>query len=125
LFFEEFELLFFFVFYSPLAIGATVEVNIDVDKCENVTILEHVVANVSFSFHRRGDVKITLISPSGTPSEMISYRDNDASDKGIYYQLVLLGVKMKIYRHVLLMRKNQVKRAPIKTRAVVVLLTEL
>jgi len=85
LFFEEFELLFFFVFYSPLAIGATVEVNIDVDKCENVTILEHVVANVSFSFHRRGDVKITLISPSGTPSEMISYRDNDASDKGIYY----------------------------------------
>jgi len=81
---EEFE-LFLFVFYSPLAIGATVEVNIDVDKCENVTMLEHVVANVSFSFHRRGDVKITLISPSGTPSEMISYRDNDASDKGIYY----------------------------------------
>jgi subtilisin-like proprotein convertase family protein len=43
-----------------------------------------VTANVSFSFHRRGDVKITLISPSGTPSEMISYRDNDASEKGIY-----------------------------------------
>lgn len=69
--------------FSPLAIGATVEVTIDVDKCENITNLEHVTANVSFSFHRRGDVKISLISPSGTPSEMISYRDNDASEKGI------------------------------------------
>jgi subtilisin-like proprotein convertase family protein len=73
-----------FIFYSPLAIGATVEVNIDVDKCENITSLEHVTANVSFNFHRRGDVKITLISPSQTHSEMISYRDNDASDKGRY-----------------------------------------
>ncbi len=71
-------------FCSPLAIGATVEVNIDVDKCENITSLEHVTANVSFTFHRRGDVKITLISPSGTPSEMISYRDNDASEKGLH-----------------------------------------
>lgn len=71
--------------FSPLGIGATVEVNIDVDKCENVTLLEHVTANVSFSFHRRGDVKITLISPSGTSSEMISYRDNDASEKGIKF----------------------------------------
>lgn len=72
-----------FFLSSPLGIGATVEVNIDVTKCENITNLEHVTANVSFSFHRRGDVKITLISPSGTPSEMISYRDNDASEKGI------------------------------------------
>ena len=60
-----------------------IEVNIDVSKCENITSLEHVTANVSFSFHRRGDVKITLISPSQTSSEMISYRDNDASEKGI------------------------------------------
>ena len=62
----------FFSLSSPLGIGATVEVNIDVTKCENITNLEHVTANISFSFHRRGDVKITLISPSGTPSEMIS-----------------------------------------------------
>lgn len=68
--------------FSPLGIGATIEVNIDVTECLNVTVLEHVTANVSFTFHRRGDVKITLISPSGTPSEMISYRDNDAADKG-------------------------------------------
>jgi len=32
---------------------------------------------------------------------------------------------MKFYRHVLLIKKNQVKRDPIKTRAVLVLLTEL
>lgn len=51
--------------------------------CQNVTNLEHVIANVSFTFHRRGDVKILLISPSGTISEMISYRDNDVSKKGI------------------------------------------
>ncbi|CAF0789709.1 unnamed protein product [Adineta steineri] len=69
----------------PLGIGATVEVNLDVDKCENVTYLEHVTANVSFIYHRRGDVKITLISPSGTTSEMLSYRDNDSTDKGIKY----------------------------------------
>ncbi|CAF3726887.1 unnamed protein product [Rotaria socialis] len=69
----------------PLGIGATVEMHIDVDKCENVTSLEHVQANVSFTFHRRGDIKITLISPSGTPSELLSYRDPDASNKGIKY----------------------------------------
>lgn len=67
-----------------MKIGASVEIHIDVNRCENVTSLEHVTANVSYTFHRRGDVKITLISPSQTPSEMISYRDNDASDKGSY-----------------------------------------
>lgn len=68
-----------------MEIGSTVEVHINVDKCPNITNLEHVTANVSFSFHRRGDVKITLVSPSGTPSEMISYRDNDESSKGIKF----------------------------------------
>ncbi len=42
------------------------------------------VANISYSFHRRGDVKIILISPSGTRSEMLSYRDVDHSNKGTY-----------------------------------------
>jgi subtilisin-like proprotein convertase family protein len=65
-----------------LEIGGTVEITIDVTKCVNITSLEHVTANVSYSFHRRGDVKVTLISPSQTPSEMISYRDNDATDRG-------------------------------------------
>ena len=68
--------------FSPLSIGATVEVNIDVNRCDNVTSLEHVTANVSYTFHRRGDVKVTLISPSQTASELISFRENDASEKG-------------------------------------------
>lgn len=67
---------------SPLKIGESVEVNIDVTDCANITILEHVVANVSLNFHRRGDVKVILISPSHTSSEMLSYRDNDSTDKG-------------------------------------------
>ncbi|CAF2545866.1 unnamed protein product [Rotaria sp. Silwood2] len=70
---------------KQLDIGAIVEVSIYVTECENVSNIEHVVANVSYSFHRRGDVKIILISPSQTPSELLSYRDKDATNKGIKY----------------------------------------
>ena len=70
------------ILQRPLNIGSTIEVHIDVKKCENVSSLEHVTANVSYTFHRRGDVKVTLISPSQTPSEMVSYRDNDATGAG-------------------------------------------
>ncbi|CAF1145419.1 unnamed protein product [Rotaria sordida] len=68
-----------------LKIGRTVEISINVKECENVSSIEHVVANLSYSFHRRGDVKITLISPSLTPSELISYRDKDATNKSVEY----------------------------------------
>jgi len=61
--------------------GATVEVSIDVEKCPNITNIEHAIANVSYSFHRRGDVQLTLVSPSKTPSEVLSYRKNDDTDK--------------------------------------------
>lgn len=70
--------------FSELEIESTVEVTIDVEECFNVTSIEHVVANISYSFHRRGDVKITIISPTGTQSELLSYRDNDASYKGLH-----------------------------------------
>ena len=69
--------------YRAINIGRTIEVSIDITECENVIRLEHVVVNVSFSFHRRGDIKITLISPSGMPSEMLSFRDKDNSSTGI------------------------------------------
>ncbi|CAF4313509.1 unnamed protein product, partial [Rotaria magnacalcarata] len=52
----------------PLRIGKTLELSINVKICENITSIEHVIANISYSFHRRGDVKITIISPSQTPS---------------------------------------------------------
>ncbi len=47
--------------------------------------MEHVVANISFSFTIRGDLKLTLISPSSTPSEILSYRRNDRTNKGISF----------------------------------------
>lgn len=47
--------------------------------------LEHVIANISFSFSTRGDLKLTLISPQGTSSEILSYRKNDRSNKGAYF----------------------------------------
>jgi subtilisin-like proprotein convertase family protein len=72
------------VFFSQLRVGETIELDIDVGECKGITQLEHVVANVSYSFHRRGDVKIILISPSKTSSELLSYRKNDATDQGIH-----------------------------------------
>jgi len=56
-----------------------------VNDCWNIDELEHVVANISFAFQTRGEVKMTLISPSETPSEILSFRKNDKSSKGIRY----------------------------------------
>lgn len=81
----NFSMTSFIFLFSELKIDDTIEVSIDVKECLNVTSIEHVVANISYSFHRRGDVKITLISPSGTQSELLSYRDNDRSQKGLYF----------------------------------------
>ncbi len=78
-----FPILNLFLCFSELNIGATVEISIDVEECEGVTSIEHVIANISYSFHRRGDVKLTLISPSRTPSELLSFRNNDATDQGL------------------------------------------
>lgn len=72
-----------FEFFSKLEIGGTTEISITIDNCENITNMEHVVANISFSFHYRGDVKITLTSPSKTASELLSYRDKDANSIGM------------------------------------------
>lgn len=72
------------MFFRKLDLGTVVEVSIDVSNCTNVEGIEHVVTNISYSFHRRGDVKLTLISPSNTPSELLSFRDNDATDGGLF-----------------------------------------
>jgi subtilisin-like proprotein convertase family protein len=45
--------------------------------------LEHVIANLTVSYPVRGDIKLTLVSPSGTPSEILSFRSNDKTVKGI------------------------------------------
>lgn len=68
---------------SDIEIDSLIEVSIDIKECPGINRLEHVTANVSFVFHRRGDVKITLISSSYTSSELLSYRDRDATSKGL------------------------------------------
>ena len=55
---------------------------IDVTDCPKVERLEHVIANISFKYSVRGDIKLTLVSPSNTPSEILSHRRNDLSSKG-------------------------------------------
>lgn len=63
----------------------TVILELDVENCTLIDTLEHVVANISFKTTTRGDLKLTLISPAGTPSEILSFRKNDLSNKAIKY----------------------------------------
>ncbi|XP_038059176.1 PC3-like endoprotease variant B [Patiria miniata] len=48
-------------------------------NCPQITKLEHVKVRISFQARRRGDVSLTLSSPFGTPSELLSRRRNDNS----------------------------------------------
>lgn len=70
---------------------------INVQDCPYVEQLEHTIANVSFSFTKRGDLKLTLISPSGTPSEILSYRRNDFNDKGKIKALIIFYKRKIIF----------------------------
>ncbi|ELV13452.1 Proprotein convertase subtilisin/kexin type 6 [Tupaia chinensis] len=49
---------------------------------QRVVYLEHVVARVSISHPRRGDLQINLISPSGTKSQLLAKRLLDLSNEG-------------------------------------------
>lgn len=52
------------------------------NECPDIDFLEHTVANISFSYPIRGEMQLTIISPSGTPSELLSYRPHDESTIG-------------------------------------------
>lgn len=45
-----------------------------------VTYLEHVQARISLKFQPRGNIRITLISPSGTPSHLLMARPRDTDE---------------------------------------------
>jgi len=45
--------------------------------------LEHVQLNVTLQHRHRGDISITLISPSGTRSKLLTTRRNDHSARGL------------------------------------------
>jgi hypothetical protein len=70
---------------------------LNVDDCPLIDTLEHVVANISFTTTTRGDVKFTIISPAGTPSEILSYRKNDLSNKSIVFICAVKIEKISFY----------------------------
>lgn len=45
--------------------------------------LEHVQINITLKHRHRGDLSITLISPSGTRSKLLATRRNDHSARGL------------------------------------------
>ncbi|XP_063066379.1 proprotein convertase subtilisin/kexin type 5 isoform X2 [Engraulis encrasicolus] len=49
---------------------------------KHVVYLEHVAVRVTLLHPRRGDLSITLISPSGTRSQLLATRENDYSAEG-------------------------------------------
>ena len=67
--------------------GENASFSLDVDGVEDCSTdridqLEHAVVNVSLAYPIRGNVRLTLVSPAGTRSELMSYRRNDRSDAG-------------------------------------------
>ncbi|CAG2257585.1 FURIN [Mytilus edulis] len=49
--------------------------------CSSVNYLEHVVADITFSYtSSRGVTEMYLVSPSGTKSHLLHYRNKDATD---------------------------------------------
>jgi subtilisin-like proprotein convertase family protein len=51
-------------------------------KTNSIARLEHVRVYITLSHPRRGTLSITLISPSGTKSELLKERDRDIASKG-------------------------------------------
>ena len=49
---------------------------------QHVEKLEHVILKLSVDFDRRGDLKISIFSPSGTESNVLDQRPNDSSKDG-------------------------------------------
>jgi subtilisin-like proprotein convertase family protein len=79
-------MVFIFIFRTFKS-GEITEADITVysGDCPEIDFLEHVVANISFSYPIRGQLKLTLISPFGTTSEILSYRRNDMSSEGAQF----------------------------------------
>ncbi|XP_071844742.1 furin-like isoform X2 [Apostichopus japonicus] len=75
---------------GPLTIPASgvLRVTIDSNGClgedDAVQSLEHVISNISIQYSKRGDLEITLTSPSGTKSILLPKRSRDFSDKGFH-----------------------------------------
>ena len=68
----------------PLRIREQLQVSMVTDACLNtqsqINYLEHVQAKITLKFRPRGNLKITLISPSGTASNLLLPRPRDAEE---------------------------------------------
>lgn len=54
----------------------------EVSSCDNVKFLEHVRVHVTLAATKRGDVRIFVVSPSGTRSNLLAKRPRDYSRAG-------------------------------------------
>ena len=63
-----------------------IRVPLNTDGCightSHVHYLEHVQARITMTSSRRGEIRITLVSPSGTRSTLLAKRTRDASREG-------------------------------------------
>ncbi|TRY92453.1 hypothetical protein DNTS_028160, partial [Danionella cerebrum] len=71
---------------EPRNIGSHLVINKSIDACTGmptfVTSLEHVQAQLTLSYNRRGNLAIYLISPQGTRSTLLPPRPHDFSSEG-------------------------------------------
>ncbi|XP_073762993.1 furin (paired basic amino acid cleaving enzyme) a isoform X1 [Danio rerio] len=71
---------------EPRNIGSYLVINKTVDACTGmanfVSSLEHVQAQLTLSYNRRGNLAIYLISPQGTRSTLLPPRPHDYSSEG-------------------------------------------
>ncbi|XP_078412120.1 proprotein convertase subtilisin/kexin type 4-like isoform X2 [Cetorhinus maximus] len=71
---------------SPQVISDQLVIKKYIDPCSRtknyIRSLEHVEARVSLSYTRRGDLRISLTSPSGTHSKLVDVRPYDTSPHG-------------------------------------------
>ncbi|XP_028173178.1 furin-like protease 1, partial [Ostrinia furnacalis] len=61
---------------------SSITLQLDVNACPGVNYIEHVQARVTLSAARRGDVRITLMSPAGTKVTLLAPRAHDSSHSG-------------------------------------------
>ncbi|NXC38311.1 PCSK4 convertase, partial [Penelope pileata] len=71
---------------APRNIGSRLTVSADASSCsgstERILSLEHVQVQLSLSYSRRGDLQVTLTSPMGTTSTLVTVRPYDTSSQG-------------------------------------------
>ncbi|NXG73189.1 PCSK4 convertase, partial [Baryphthengus martii] len=72
--------------HAPRSIGSKLTISTNITSCsgrtKRIRSLEHVQVQLSLSYSRRGDLEITLTSPMGTKSTLVTVRPYDTSRQG-------------------------------------------